>query len=379
MKISLIFIGTTGAGPVYSYEMAKALAADQRCQLQVIISANVSNLDVWKATFADSPVDFHVVKTYNRNKVSVFLNSFNLLRKYHIYKLIKTFRPDVVYSPFVLLWERFLFGMMHGKAHVIKTIHDLKLHDSYHNLGDFMTKMLNWGSMRYVDSIVLLNRKDQPLAEQRYHRPTVVIPHASFSYYSNKPAQGEFHVKKTIAFIGRIEPYKGLDLLLEAFKALKTPDVKLIIAGNGKIEDKLLKSINEEKNIELINRYIEDDEFQQLFCRTDFIILPYKRASQSGVIPLCFANGLTVVATNVGAIAEQVPEGTGIIVNPTADDISQAIDSLYDHQELIAKYGNAAYEYSQTHLTWENSASILIQHITSVTKCPVSSANQSSQ
>lgn len=81
MRISLVFIGTTGAGPVYSYEMAKALAVDDRCQLQVIISSHVSNLDVWKETFTDSNVDFHTVKTYNRNKLSVFLNTFNLKRK----------------------------------------------------------------------------------------------------------------------------------------------------------------------------------------------------------------------------------------------------------------------------------------------------------
>ena len=370
MKISLIFIGTTGAGPVYSYEMARALAADQRCQLQVVISKNVSNLDVWKATFADSNVDFHVVNTYNRSKLSVFLNTFNLPRKYHIYSLMRKFHTDVVYSPFTLLWERFLFGMMHGKAHVVKTIHDVTLHDSYHNIGDFMTTVLNWGSMRFVDSIVLLNRRDQTLVEQRYHRPSVVIPHASFSYYPNTrhPTPDTQHIKKTVAFIGRIEPYKGLDLLISAYRKLKTPDVKLIIAGSGTIEKELLKSIKEENGIELINRYIKDEEFQGIFKRTDFVILPYKRASQSGVIPLCFANKQMVVATNVGAIPEQVPEGTGVLVTPSAEEIAKAIDHLYERQELIFKYGQTAYDYAQSYLTWDKSVNLLINHLTTVMK-----------
>lgn len=368
MKISLVFIGTTGAGPVYSFEMAKALAADQRCQLQVIISKNVSNLDVWKKIFDNGQVDFHIVKTYDRNKLSVLLNTFNLARKYRLYALIKAFHPDVVYSPFTLLWERFLFGMMHNKAHIVKTIHDLTLHDSYRNIGDFMTNVLNWGSMHYVDSVILLNHKDQPIAEQRYHLPTAVIPHASFSYYAPNDDRSNFHIKKTIAFIGRIEPYKGLGLLIEAYKKLKTTDVKLIIAGSGKIEDNLLNSIKAERNIELINRYIEDSEFQDIFRRTDFVILPYKRASQSGVIPLCFANRQPVVATNVGAIAEQVPEGTGVIVTPSAEEIAKAIDMLYEHQELIRLYGQAAYDYAQSQLTWESSADLLIKHLEAVAK-----------
>ena len=366
MKISLVFIGTTGAGPVYSYEMAKALAADPRCQLQVIISRNVCNLDVWVSTFADSDVDFHYVETYSRSKLSVFLNTFNLRRKYRVYSLIRSFRPDVVYSPFTLLWERFLFGMMHGKAYIVKTIHDATLHDSYHNIGDFMTSVLNWGSMRYVYSIVLLNRRDQRSVEQHYHRTTVVIPHASFSYYAVKPVGRDFTVRKTIAFIGRIEPYKGLDLLVEAYRQLKTPGVRLIIAGSGKIEERLLESIREDSRIELINRYINDEEFQDIFSRTDFVVLPYKRASQSGVIPMCFANRRMVVATNVGALSEQVPENTGVLVAPSAKEIAGAIDHLYERPEFIHRYGEAAYDYAHSCLTWENSANLLISHLSTV-------------
>lgn len=365
MKISLVYIGTTGAGPVYSYEMARALANSHRCQLQVIVSENVENLSVWKNEFENSNVSFHIVKTYKRNKLSVFLNTFNIVRKYRIYAIIKAFNPDVLYSPFVLLWERFLFGMLHKKTHNVTTIHDVKLHDSYHNIEELMTKFLNYGSMRFTDSIVILNKKDLPYVEQKYKLPTIVIPHASFSYYVNNE-DIDYHLKHSICFIGRIEPYKGLDLLVDAFEQVKTPGLSLVIAGKGNIEHYLLQKIKGNEKITLINKYLSEEEIANIIQKSDIAILPYKRASQSGIIPLCFANGRMVIATNVGALEEQIPQGTGILINPSVEEIALSIDKLYSQPELICKYGKNAYDYAITQLTWEKSADILINHLSSV-------------
>ena len=88
----------------------------------------------------------------------------------------------------------------------------------------------------------------------------------------------------------------------------------------------------------------------------DFVVLPYKRASQSGVIPLVFAHGKTVVATDVGALKEQVPEGTGMICKSDVSSIVQTINNLYDNPQLINFYGVAAKRYAKSELTWESSA-----------------------
>ena len=116
------------------------------------------------------------------------------------------------------------------------------------------------------------------------------------------------------------------------------------------------------------NRYIEDTEIQTIIEKTDFFVLPYKRASQSGVIPMCFAGGKTVIATNVGALSEQVPEGTGLLVSPQADEIAKAIDYLYEHPTLIDQYGTTAYSYATTHLTWKHSAEQLLDFLFSSTR-----------
>ena len=362
MNISLIFLGQTGAGPVYSLEMAKALANSRKCKLQIIISDNIYNLDVWRKEFENSNVDFNIVKTYNHNKLSVFLQFFNFKRKYHIVSLIKRFNADIIYSPFTLLWARFIYFFLRSRRIVI-TIHDVKLHDSYHNIADFFTKILNIGSITFVDDIVILNNKDKALVEKKYKKHTFVIPHACFDYYFDRHESNNNKINYKIGFLGRIEPYKGVDLLIDSFNRINNNQIQLLIAGSGNIDKFSMKKIKQNKKITLINRFIEDKEFKEILDCVDFLVLPYKRASQSGVIPLSFAYGKMVVATNVGALPEQVPSGTGFIVPVDSESIANTIDYIYSNEELIHQMGKQAREYAAKKLTWEHSAQLFLENI----------------
>lgn len=362
MKISIVFLGTTGAGPVYSLEMAKALS--ERCNMQVILSDQVKNIEAWRMAFDNTNVELQVVKAYQHTKTSVFFSFFNYQRKDYIAKLITLFNPDVLYVPFGLMWARYIYANIPKRTIIISTIHDVEFHDKF-NIGDVFMKILTYGSDRYVDGYVILNKREKEIVQKRYKKPVAVIPHASFDYYFKKESHDK-SLKKTIGFFGRIEPYKGLDLLIAAFKKTRTLGLKLIIAGNGSIDKQLKEEIESCESISLINRYINDDEFQPLLDKVDFVVLPYKRASQSGVIPMCFAYGKTVVATNVGALSEQVPEGTGIITNPVSDDIARNIDYLYSDPGIIFEYGASAQKYAEEELSWTHSAELLISFITEI-------------
>lgn len=354
-----------GAGPVYSLEMAKALAGNgNKWHLQVIINENVINLSAWKEAFQNKDVDLQVVKAYKHSKQSVFLQFFNYKRKHHVLSLIKGFNPDVLYVPFGLMWSRYIFSFLPKQIKIVSTIHDVTPHDHF-NFAEEVSKLLSRGADRYVNGYVILNNKDKAIVEERYHKPVIVIPHASFSYYFRGTVQSS-GITRTIGFFGRIEPYKGLDILVDALEKTKTEGLHLLIAGGGMIEDELQANIERNNNITLINRYIKEEEFQPLLDKCDFVVLPYKRASQSGVIPMCFAYGKTVIATNVGALAEQVPKGTGVITYPNAGSIANEIDKFYAEPELIVKYGKSAREYADKELTWEHSAELLMSFVETI-------------
>lgn len=361
MRISLLFLGTTGAGPVYSFEMAKALAHSGKCELQVILAKQSTNLDVWHKEFDNTRVEIVEVDTYRHTPLHLGLSYLQFWKHNRIINAIRDFKADVLYSPFVFPWAPVIFPKVHGIARIVSTQHDPHPHNSTRNPFTMFWYKLMQSSYKYIDDLIILNKKDVEFAKSYYCPNVHVIPHASFSYYAQMGNNRENNgLRKTIGFIGRISPYKGLDLLVDAYSKITTPGISLLIAGSGTIDSDLLEKINGNPNIELINRYIEDDEFTTLLDRIDFVVLPYKRASQSGVIPMAFAYGKTVIATKVGALEEQVPNGTGVLVEPTADAVANAIDGLYLNPEALQHYGENAKEYAETELTWEHSAELLL-------------------
>lgn len=365
MKISLVFIGSTGAGPVYSLEMAKALYESKRCHLQIIISQNITNKNLWMDYFCQlNDVDFHIVETYSRNAISVLKTLFlDYSRKSHLVNLIENFDAEILYLPFEFMWSNYVYKRLHKKIRIVATLHDPHPHDSFmKSFKWFLLRMLSGQKQYYlVNDIIVLNHSDVEFVKNKYNKNVCVIPHASFNYYVKEEC--DYSIKNTIGFIGRIEPYKGLGLLVDAFEQLNNSSLKLLIAGSGNIGSGLRRRIEANPNIELINRYIEDDEFQSLVNCIDFIVLPYKRASQSGIIPMAFAFGKTVISTKVGALEEQIPEGTGVLVNPNPSDIAKAIEKLYKSPATIEQMGKAARLYAQTELTWSHSASIFLNYL----------------
>lgn len=126
--------------------------------------------------------------------------------------------------------------------------------------------------------------------------------------------------QKVVLFFGFIRAYKGLDVLLDAFKSASS-DYTLVIAGEP-YEDftKYQPSIDalkkEGKNIVEMVRYIEDHEVATLFSAADVAALSYKSATQSGIASIAMHFEIPMIVTNVGGLPEEVENGkTGMVVN----------------------------------------------------------------
>ena len=99
--------------------------------------------------------------------------------------------------------------------------------------------------------------------------------------------------KNYILFFGRIEEYKGLSVLIEAFKNIQQ-NTKLVIAGSGELP----YAINDDRII-LVNRYIDDQEVANLYVNSRCVVYPYLSATQSGVIAVATYFHTPVIASNV--------------------------------------------------------------------------------
>lgn len=173
--------------------------------------------------------------------------------------------------------------------------------------------------------------------------------------------------KDYILFWGRIEPYKGIEYLLEAMVEThkRFPNTKLIVAGRGKIyfDDTPYKGLD---YITFDNRFLSVSELADLVRNCKYVVCPYKDATQSGVITTAFAFYKPVIGTNVGAIPEYVKDKQfGVIVPPcNSMALARAICTLEENKNIVDEYSrNIQTYYSQGEGSWKKIADNLLKHL----------------
>jgi len=154
-----------------------------------------------------------------------------------------------------------------------------------------------------------------------------------------------------LLFFGRILPYKGLPLLLEAFRRLRTEGLEcsLTVAGRGRIEAPA--ELLNQPGLAIQTGWIAPAKIGDLLAEADAMVLPYREASQSGVVAAAYGSGLPVIATPVGGLTEQVAaDETGILAEaPTAEALAQAIRRLVESPELYETCRTGVARYADAH------------------------------
>jgi glycosyltransferase involved in cell wall biosynthesis len=167
-----------------------------------------------------------------------------------------------------------------------------------------------------------------------------VIPHGVFTHLaerrsdtsapahrpSSPPDTSRAASRLVVLCFGLMRPYKGIDVLLDAWRGVDGPgvdgespigDAELWIAGLPKMDISALRA-GAPANVRFTPRFIGDDELPAYFERADLVVLPYLRADQSGVLFTALAFGKPLLLSDVGGFPELASTGAARIV-PAGD------------------------------------------------------------
>lgn len=148
-----------------------------------------------------------------------------------------------------------------------------------------------------------------------------------------------------ILYVGRLSKEKGLEVLLQAFRAIvrKTQgstvsNVKLHIVGSGRIEN-TLKSCADKIGIGPFVRFhgfVPFDRLLPLYDRSQIFVLPSFTEGLPRVLFEAMARGLAIVATRVGGISWMIKDGeNGLLVDPgDVNKLEKALRTLLEDEDL---------------------------------------------
>ena len=149
-----------------------------------------------------------------------------------------------------------------------------------------------------------------------------VIPHGAFDYLTRQPDEQPLPEElrdvegPVILAFGLIRPYKGTDVLLEAFRRLE--GAELWIVGMSHIPTEPLRALAERApgKVRFIERFVPDQEVPAFMRRADLVVLPYRNIEQSGVLYTALAFGRPLVLSEIGGFPEIAEQGAARLVPP---------------------------------------------------------------
>lgn len=323
-----------------------------------------------KTQFTDEPAPANL-------RIVTCINSVNPLNWIVVGNKIKKEKPDLVIVKYWLPFMGPCFGTMlriikgNKTTRVVSILDNIIPHEK--RPGDVpFTKYF----IKPVDAFLSMSHdvlKD--LKTFTTEKPAAFTPHPVYDNYGESVTKAEAVQKlglspddKYILFFGFIRKYKGLDILLEAMSdsRIKAANIKLIVAGEYYDDpsgyDEIIAKHGLENSVKRFTDFIPNSEVRYYFGAADLVVQPYRTATQSGITQVAYHFEKPMVVTNVGGLAEVVPDGkVGFVTTPDPTAIADAILKFYTPDALPNLHENILHEKQK--YSWEVFTKVLFDTV----------------
>lgn len=281
-----------------------------------------------------------------REKLTITKGKYNKIKGIYkllklINKLTKKYNIDNIYihteEYFSFL---FLLTFFIKKNNTTLWFHDPILHEGSPKIVYLKRKIAYLTYLKYIkhliisyNSVIKEIKNDTSLQKISKKFKVLYLPQMKEMEFENIKNNASIKLKYDFIFYGRIEEYKGLDLLLEVFKDRELQNIRLLIVGRGRKDKEIKDKIKNSINITFINEYVPNRDLAKYIMESKFVILPYKTATGTQTIQIANYYNKMVLTTKVGCFTEYIKEGkNGLFIN------RQEYNSLKEAILNIMKY-----------------------------------------
>jgi len=321
-----------------------------------------------KTQYVDGPAP----ETLNIKRTVNSISPFNWLK---IGQRIKKEKPDILMIRYWLPFMAPALGTICRIARSNKHTKVICLADNIipHEKRPGDQQLTNY-FMNSIDGMVAMSQSVLDDIDQfRTSLPRALCPHPLYDNYGPKTdileAKSLLSLERStnyLLFFGFIRDYKGLDLLLEAFAddRLKSLPIKLIVAGEFYTKPEpyleLIKKLQLTDRVVLRTEFIPEKHVTRYFGACDIVVQPYKSATQSGVTQIGYHFEKPMLVTNVGGLAEIIPDKViGYVTEPNKESIADALVDFYSNSRKSTFEKNIVEEKKK--FSWKNMVEAFMQ------------------
>jgi glycosyltransferase involved in cell wall biosynthesis len=184
--------------------------------------------------------------------------------------------------------------------------------------------------MDTADAFIVMSRSViDDLRRFRPDAPARLVHHPLYTHFGEPVPKGEARrrlgwspTERVLLFFGYIRRYKGLDLLLRAMPEIhERTGARLVVLGEFYEDrapyDRIVTDLRLQDIVQMTGEYVPSEAVGPIFSACDATVLPYRSATQSGIIQVAYQLERPVICTRVGGLDEMLSDGaTGLLVPP---------------------------------------------------------------
>jgi glycosyltransferase involved in cell wall biosynthesis len=339
-------------GPAYPYRGGNALFVTHTYE----VLKDSFNVKVYNYKLLYPSLLFPGATQFDESEKKVFnipgkrlVNSISPLNWFSVAKKLKNENADLI----IFDWWHPFFGLCHGViSFLIRKFYSRKILFITENV---VSHEANWFDL-ILTKIGLANASHFLVLSKKVEEELTRFSKGKLIYKSELPVydcyqnennmedqtlRSELGIKKNnkvILFFGYVRKYKGLDILIQAFPKILSKHLDSTLLIVGEFYDKpepylgLIRKLNIQDNVRVVNKYVSNEEVSKYYLASDVVILPYKSATQSGILNVAYGFHKPVIVTDVGGLAEfVVDQKTGIVIKPnSAEEIANGYDRFLE-------------------------------------------------
>ena len=280
-------------------------------------------------------------------------------------------RPDIVHFQWLPLpaLDRVLLPGFARLAPVVLTVHDT---DPFNGSPTARLQSIGFAAaLRGCDRLIVHT-------QQGYDRLAALgippgklsrLPHGPLAEADADALPDPMQGTLTFVLFGKIKPYKGADLLIEAFAALPPilrAQAQLRIVGQPYMDLAPLHALAADRGVAgrvgIEPRFVADDELASIFSPGSVAVFPYREIEASGVLSLALAHGRPVIASRLGSFAETIIDGShGALLRPgDVAALAHAMAAMIADRVLAARQAAAVLHLARDQPGWREIASLTL-------------------